>query len=135
MKTVKFHDIYYIRVFSRSALFCPVSSEINVIIWLKLTDLPSWKFYLVISMQRTSAHWCNFVIVKLKVNYHIYFKIYETKPRDLVRFLSRDIDAKDVCTLMQLCDIKAEGKLLESIQNLNFRIHSPSKCLVRVAWL
>ena len=36
--------------------------------------------------------------------------LVETYGPAIVEILSRDIDAKDVCTLMQLCDSKAEGK-------------------------
>ena len=53
--------------------------------------------------------------------------LVETYGPAIVEILSRDIDAKDVCTLMQLCDSQAEGKLVESIQNLNFRITIKAK--------
>ena len=44
--------------------------------------------------------------------------LVETYGPAIVEILSRDIDAKDVCTLMQLCDSKAEGKLSYLFQNL-----------------
>ena len=48
--------------------------------------------------------------------------LVETYGPAIVEILSRDIDAKDVCTLMQLCDSKAEGKLSYLFQNLRDKI-------------
>ena len=45
-----------------------------------------------------------------------------------MEILSRDIDAKDVCTLMQLCDSKAEGKLILGIKvnsEFEFQVRQP----------
>ena len=46
--------------------------------------------------------------------------LVETYGPAIVEILSRDIDAKDVCTLMQLCDSKSEGKLIMIRVNAKF---------------
>ena len=53
--------------------------------------------------------------------------LVETYGPAIVEILSRDIDAKDVCTLMQLCDSQAEGKLVESILNFKLTIKAKSE--------
>jgi hypothetical protein len=57
--------------------------------------------------------------------------LVETYGPAIVEILSRDIDAKDVCTLMQLCDSKAEGKLIIIRVNAKFEFQVRQRKPVR----